>query len=179
VALSAAASDRRVALVIWLALFRQPFVSAAESRGQSSATGAQTQLAAAPANGAVNRLPARASAVFPSTAMQGVASYVRTVSGQNPEQHDDGPLGASASRAVRLGFSAGVALADPLQESEALAMLQKIADAARDLNYTGTSSTSKLTKSRLRAFGHFADARANTRNRNPDGPRREIMPKQR
>ncbi len=37
-----------------------------------------------------------------------------------------------------LGFGAGVALADPLQESEALAMLQKIADAARQLNYAGT-----------------------------------------
>ena len=37
-----------------------------------------------------------------------------------------------------LGLSGGIAAADPLQQSEALALLQKIADAARDLNYAGT-----------------------------------------
>ena len=72
-ALSAAASIGGVALVAWLTLFDSPFAP-------------QTQLAATPANGAVNDYLLAHQQFSPNTAMQGVASYVRTVSGQNPEQ---------------------------------------------------------------------------------------------
>ena len=72
-ALSAAASIGGVALVAWLTLFDSPLAP-------------QTQLAATPANGAVNDYLLAHQQFSPNTAMQGVASYVRTVSGQNPEQ---------------------------------------------------------------------------------------------
>ncbi len=72
-ALSAAAAIGGVALVAWLALFDSPLAP-------------QTQLAATPANGAVNDYLLAHQQFSPNTAMQGVASYVRTVSGQNPEQ---------------------------------------------------------------------------------------------
>ena len=73
-ALSAAASVGGVALVAWLVLFNNPFAPQ------------QTQLAATPANGAVNDYLLAHQQFSPNTAMQGVASYVRTVSGPNPEQ---------------------------------------------------------------------------------------------
>ncbi len=72
-ALSAAASIGGVALVAWLTLFDSPLAP-------------QTQLTATPANGAVNDYLLAHQQFSPNTAMQGVASYVRTVSGQNPEQ---------------------------------------------------------------------------------------------
>lgn len=72
-ALSAAASIGGVALVAWLTLFDSPLAP-------------QNQLAATPANGAVNDYLLAHQQFSPNTAMQGVASYVRTVSGQNPEQ---------------------------------------------------------------------------------------------
>ena len=72
-ALSAAASIAGVALVAWLTLFDSPLAP-------------QTQLAVTPANGAVNDYLLAHQQFSPNTAMQGVASYVRTVSGQNPEQ---------------------------------------------------------------------------------------------
>lgn len=75
VALSAAASVAGVALVAWLVLFNNPFAPQ------------QTQLAATPANGAANDYLLAHQQFSPNTAMQGVASYVRTVSGPNPEQH--------------------------------------------------------------------------------------------
>jgi sigma-E factor negative regulatory protein RseA len=85
-ALSAAASIGGVALVAWLALFDNPFVPQQNLAVNQAAPGAQTQLAATPANGAVNDYLLAHQQFSPSTAMQGVASYVRTVSGQNPEQ---------------------------------------------------------------------------------------------
>ncbi|HEV8523458.1 MAG TPA: sigma-E factor regulatory protein RseB domain-containing protein, partial [Terriglobales bacterium] len=57
-----------------------------------------------------------------------------------------------------LGFSAGVALADPLQQSEALAMLEKIADAARELNYAGTFVYQHGDQVETSRIVHFADA---------------------
>ena len=42
---------------------------------------------------------------------------------------------------LALGLSGTAAAGDPLQQSEALALLQKIADAARELNYAGTFSS--------------------------------------
>jgi sigma-E factor negative regulatory protein RseA len=86
VALSAAASIGGVALVAWLALFDNPFVPQQNLAVNQAPPGAQTQLAATPANGAVNDYLLAHQQFSPSTAMQGVASYVRTVSGQNPEQ---------------------------------------------------------------------------------------------
>ena len=85
-ALSAAASIGGVALVAWLALFDNPFVPQQNLAVNQAAPGAQTQLAATPANGAVNDYLLAHQQFSPNTAMQGVASYVRTVSGQNPEQ---------------------------------------------------------------------------------------------
>ncbi len=87
VALSAAASIGGVALVAWLALFDNPFLPQQNlALNQTPPWRAQTQLAATPANGAVNDYLLAHQQFSPSTAMQGVASYVRTVSGQNPEQ---------------------------------------------------------------------------------------------
>jgi sigma-E factor negative regulatory protein RseA len=85
-ALSAAASIGGVALVAWLALFDNPFVPQPNVAVNQAPLVAQTQLAATPANGAVNDYLLAHQQFSPSTAMQGVASYVRTVSGQNPEQ---------------------------------------------------------------------------------------------
>ena len=85
VALSAAAATGGVALVAWLTLFENPFIPRQEL-AVNQPPGAQTQLAATPANGAVNDYLLAHQQFSPSTAMQGVASYVRTVSGQNSEQ---------------------------------------------------------------------------------------------
>ena len=85
-ALSVAASIGGVVLVAWLALFDNPFVPQQNLAVNQAPPGAQTQLAATPANGAVNDYLLAHQQFSPSTAMQGVASYVRTVSGQNPEQ---------------------------------------------------------------------------------------------
>ena len=75
-----------------------------------------------------------------------------------------------------LGFSAGVALADPLQESEALAMLQKIADAARQLNYSGTFVYQHGDHVETSRIVHFADASGEYEKLETlDGPRREII----
>lgn len=84
-ALSAAASIGGVALVAWLSLFENPFFPR-QDLAITPPPGAQTQLAATPANGAVNDYLLAHQQFSPSTAMQGVASYVRTVSGQNSEQ---------------------------------------------------------------------------------------------
>ena len=86
VALSAAASIGGVALVAWLALFDNPFLPRQNLAVNQAPLGAQTQIAATPANGSVNDYLLAHQQFSPSTAMQGVVSYVRTVSGQNPEQ---------------------------------------------------------------------------------------------
>ncbi|MGH8694324.1 MAG: sigma-E factor regulatory protein RseB domain-containing protein, partial [Burkholderiales bacterium] len=75
-----------------------------------------------------------------------------------------------------LGFTAGVALADPLQESEALAMLQRIADAARQLNYTGTFVYQHGDQVETSRIVHFADSSGEYEKLETlDGPRREII----
>jgi len=75
-----------------------------------------------------------------------------------------------------LGFGAGIALADPLQESEALAMLQKIADAARQLNYAGTFVYQHGDQVQTSRIVHFADASGEYEKLETlDGPRREII----
>jgi len=73
-------------------------------------------------------------------------------------------------------FSAGVPLADPLQETEALAMLQKIADAARELNYAGTFVYQHSDQVETSRIVHFADASGEYEKLETlDGPRREII----
>ncbi len=75
-----------------------------------------------------------------------------------------------------LGFSAGIALADPLQESEALAMLQRIADAARQLNYAGTFVYQHGDQVETSRIVHFADSSGEYEKLETlDGPRREII----
>jgi sigma-E factor negative regulatory protein RseA len=84
-ALSAAASIGGVALVAWLALVDNPFLPRQDLavNQPTPAPAAQTQLASISADGAVNDYLLAHQQFSPSTAMQGVASYVRTVSGRD------------------------------------------------------------------------------------------------
>lgn len=83
IALSAAASVGGVALVAWLALVNNPFQP--QQNLAVVAQPVQAQLAAAPADGAVNDYLMAHQQFSPSTTMQGVASYVRTVSGRETD----------------------------------------------------------------------------------------------
>ena len=75
-----------------------------------------------------------------------------------------------------LGFTVGVAFADPLQESEALAMLQRIADAARKLNYAGTFVYQHGDQVETSRIVHFTDSSGEYEKLEIlDGPRREII----
>jgi sigma-E factor negative regulatory protein RseA len=84
VALSLAASFGGVALVAWLALSNNPINPLVPGDGQLAAKPAvpAMTLAGAPANGAVNDYIMAHQQFSPSTAMQGLAPYIRTVSGQ-------------------------------------------------------------------------------------------------
>lgn len=81
IALSAAASLGGVSLVAWLALVNNPFQP--QQNLALVQPQAPAQLAAAPADGAVNDYLMAHQQFSPSTAMQGVASYVRTASGRD------------------------------------------------------------------------------------------------
>lgn len=83
IALSVAASVGGVSLVAWLALVNNPFQP--QQNLALVQPPAQAQLAAAPADGAVNDYLMAHQQFSPSTAMQGVASYVRTVSGRDAD----------------------------------------------------------------------------------------------
>lgn len=87
-ALPVAASLGGVALVAWLALFNNPFAPQNENLALKppAPVAAPTQLAANPASGEVNDYLLAHQQFSPSTTMQGVASYVRTVSGQGMEE---------------------------------------------------------------------------------------------
>jgi sigma-E factor negative regulatory protein RseA len=87
-ALPVAASLGGVALVAWLAVFNNPFAPQKENLALKPAAplAAQTQLAANPASGEVNDYLLAHQQFSSSTTMQGVASYVRTVSGQGMEE---------------------------------------------------------------------------------------------
>jgi len=87
-ALPVAASLGGVALVAWLAVFNNPFAPQKENLALNPPVplGVQTRLAANPASGEVNDYLLAHQQFSPSTAMQGVASYVRTVSGQGVEE---------------------------------------------------------------------------------------------
>ena len=87
-ALPVAASLGGVALVAWLAVFNNPFAPQKENLALTPAAplAAQTQLAANPASGEVNDYLLAHQQFSPSTTMHGVASYVRTVSGQGMDE---------------------------------------------------------------------------------------------
>ena len=87
-ALPVAASLGGVALVAWLAVFNNPIAPQKEDLALKSPAPltAQTQIAANPANGEVNDYILAHQQFSPSTTMQGIASYVRTVSGQGMEE---------------------------------------------------------------------------------------------
>ena len=87
-ALPVAASLGGVALVAWLAVFNNPFAPQKENLALNppAPSGVQTRLAANPASGEVNDYLLAHQQFSPSTTMQGVASYVRTVSGQGVEE---------------------------------------------------------------------------------------------
>ena len=73
-----------MALVAWLAVFNNPFAPNKETLAVNSLTpvGAKVQLA----SGEVNDYLLAHQQFSSSTTLQGVASYVRTVSGQNMEE---------------------------------------------------------------------------------------------
>lgn len=83
-ALPVAASVGGMALVAWLALFNNPFAPPKENLAAKSppAVEATTQVA----SGDVNDYLLAHQQFSSSTALQGVASYVRTVSGQDMEE---------------------------------------------------------------------------------------------
>ena len=75
-----------------------------------------------------------------------------------------------------LGLSGGVAAADPLQQSEALALLQKIADAARELNYAGTFVYQHGDQVETSRIVHFVEnGNEHEKLETLDGPRREVI----
>lgn len=93
-ALSAAASVSAVALVGWIAFVNNPLGPQAEelakapaSTPASPAPAAPTQLASVPSDGTMNEYLIAHQGFSPSTSIQGVVPYIRTVSGA---QHDKG-----------------------------------------------------------------------------------------
>ena len=84
IALPLAASFGGVALVAWLALSGNPFMPR-EDKLAASVVPPSAQVAVKPANGAVNDYLLAHQQFSPSTTMQGVASYVRTVSGREAD----------------------------------------------------------------------------------------------
>ena len=75
-----------------------------------------------------------------------------------------------------LGLSGGFACADPLQQSDALALLQKIADAARELNYAGTFVYQHGDQVETSRIVHFVDSgNEYEKLETLDGPRREVI----
>jgi sigma-E factor negative regulatory protein RseB len=74
-----------------------------------------------------------------------------------------------------LGLSGGAA-AEPLQQPEALALLQKIANAARELNYAGTFVYQHGDRVETSRIVHFADGdNEYEKLETLDGPRREVI----
>lgn len=70
----------------------------------------------------------------------------------------------------------GAPLADALEQDEALAWLQRIADAARQLNYTGTFVYQNGDQAETSRITHFTDATGEYEKLETlDGPRREVI----
>jgi len=91
-ALSAAASVSAVALVGWIAFVSNPFGPQAElakapaSTPASPAAAAPTQLASVPSDGTMNEYLIAHQGFSPSTSIQGVVPYIRTVSGAQQDK---------------------------------------------------------------------------------------------
>lgn len=89
-ALSAAASLSAVALVGWVAFFNNPLAPQAEFAKAPSAPVAATstpaQLASVPSDGKMNEYLIAHQEFSPSTAIQGLAPYIRGVSSAQPAQ---------------------------------------------------------------------------------------------
>jgi sigma-E factor negative regulatory protein RseB len=70
----------------------------------------------------------------------------------------------------------GATLADPLAPDEALGWLQRMADAARELNYTGTFVYQHGDRGETSRITHYADASGEYEKLETlDGPRREVI----
>ncbi len=82
-ALSAAASLSAIAVVGWMAFSTQTTTQPAAELAASKAPLAEPQLVSAPANGAVNEYLLAHQGVSPSSSLQGVAPYIRTISAQS------------------------------------------------------------------------------------------------
>jgi sigma-E factor negative regulatory protein RseB len=77
---------------------------------------------------------------------------------------------------LTLGLVGRVDAADPLQQSEALALLQKIANAARELNYAGTFVYQHGDQVESSRIVHFVDGgNEYEKLETLDGPRREVI----
>ncbi len=75
-----------------------------------------------------------------------------------------------------LCFSGTVIAADPLQRSEALQLLQKIADAARELNYSGIYVYQHGDQFETSRIAHFVEnGNEYEKLESLDGPRREVI----
>ena len=83
-ALSAAASMSAVALVGWLAFFNNPLVpqqvAKAPANAPSAVVESSQQLSSVPSDGTMNEYLIAHQEYSPSTAIQGLAPYIRTVS---------------------------------------------------------------------------------------------------
>jgi len=83
-ALSAAASLSAIAVVGWMALSTHTVSqSPAEIAASAQAPAVEAQLVSSPANGAVNDYLLAHQGVSPSSGLQGVATYIRTISAQS------------------------------------------------------------------------------------------------
>jgi sigma-E factor negative regulatory protein RseB len=77
---------------------------------------------------------------------------------------------------VGLGFSMGAAFADPLEQDQALVMLQRVADAARELNYAGTFVYQHGEQVETSRIIHLVERDNEIEKLETlDGPRREII----
>lgn len=87
-----------------------------------------------------------------------------------------GSRGAWLPALFALGLSGGVAAADPVQQTEALALLQRIAAAARELNYVGTFVYQHGDQVETSRIVHFVEnGNEHEKLETLDGPRREII----
>jgi sigma-E factor negative regulatory protein RseB len=87
-----------------------------------------------------------------------------------------GSRGAWLPALVALGLSGGVAAADPMQQSQALTLLQKIGDAARELNYAGTFVYQHGDQVESSRIVHFVEnGNEHEKLETLDGPRREAI----
>ena len=78
--------------------------------------------------------------------------------------------------AVLLGLVAGGAAADPLKQDEAFEILQRIANAARQLNYVGTFVYQHADRFETSRIVHYVDASGEYEKLETlDGPRREVI----